>query len=267
MRSTCLQPQRLATRIGIIQHKSRPLHLTVQSHDLELCICDHEPYHISIVGVICPFAATHVNSSLQRLLGLVLIIDPTVILTAFDKHFNGEKPVVRCNATYPVDVIASLFVSHNTFSQSVERYYKTLDSFNANGLLPLHDLIEMASTAFGLNASEMISSVHLEGLLGHALGSIGLQVWGNDGSHGLARTILILGTASMIEEHAMLLMEPIQQAQTSKNFSDPQFQKMGCLSAKCYCKTNQPNLMWYAMVLISKSYDNNTQRYGSNLQK
>ncbi|KAM1306536.1 hypothetical protein ACFX2H_008911 [Malus domestica] len=191
--STCLQPQRLATRIGIIQHKSRPLHLTVQSqymrycscsnlstdyvvcmtgihgffHDLELCIYDPEPYHISIIGV-CPFSATYVIPPLQRLLGLVLITDLMVTLTAFDKHFNSEKSVAECNATYPVDVIASLFVSNNTFSLSVERDYKTLDSFNANGLLPLHDLIEMASTAFGLNASEMISSVHLEGLLGHA---------------------------------------------------------------------------------------------------
>ncbi|TQD98379.1 hypothetical protein C1H46_015980 [Malus baccata] len=91
----------------------------------------------------------------------------------------------------------------------------------------------MASTTFGLNASEMISSVHLEGLLGHAQGSIGLQVWGNDGSHGLSGKIQILGTASMIEEPAMIFMEPIKQAQTSKNFSDPQFQEEGSFSAKC----------------------------------
>ncbi|CAN6721624.1 unnamed protein product [Malus baccata var. baccata] len=34
-----------------------------------------------------------------------------------------------------------------------------------------------------------------------------------------------------------------------------------------YYKTSQPNLMWYAIVLISESFDNNAQRYGSNLQK
>ncbi|KAM1306537.1 hypothetical protein ACFX2H_008912 [Malus domestica] len=86
----------------------------------------------------------------------------------------------------------------------------------------------------------------------------------------------------------MIFMEPIKQAQTSKNFSDPQFQEGASFSAKCtsqfvsyllvpsksphdlinsYCKTNQPNLMWYAIVLISVSSDNNSQRYGSNLQK
>lgn len=34
-----------------------------------------------------------------------------------------------------------------------------------------------------------------------------------------------------------------------------------------YYKTNQPNLMSYAIVLISESSDSNDQRYGSNLQK
>ncbi|KAB2622693.1 hypothetical protein D8674_024875 [Pyrus ussuriensis x Pyrus communis] len=125
-------------------------------HDWELCIYEHEPYHIFIVGV-CPFAATHVIPSLHRLVGLVLIIDPMDILTVFGKHFNGL-----------VDVIASLFMSNTTLSQLVESDYKTLDSLNTNGLLPLHDLIELASTAFGLNASEMISIVYLEGLLGLA---------------------------------------------------------------------------------------------------
>ncbi|KAM1917259.1 hypothetical protein ACFX13_036882 [Malus domestica] len=84
-------------------------------HDLELCIYNHEPYHISMVEV-CPFAATHVIPPLHRLLGLVLITDLMVILTALDKHFKGEKSVAGCNATYPVDVIASLFVSNNIFS-------------------------------------------------------------------------------------------------------------------------------------------------------
>ncbi|KAM1405051.1 hypothetical protein ACFX2I_013479 [Malus domestica] len=243
MHSTCLL---LATGIGIIQHKSRLLHLMVQSqymrscscsnlstdyvvsmtemhgffHDWELCIYEHEPYHISIVGV-CPFATTHVIPPLQRLVGLVLITDPMVILNAFGKHFNGPKSVVECTATYLVDVIASLFVSNNTLSQLVERHYKTLDRLNVNGLLPLHDLIELASTDFGLNASEMIFFVYLEGLLGHAQESIGLPVWSNDGPHGLAGNIQILGIASMIEEPEMIFMEPITQGQTSKNFSDP----------------------------------------------
>ncbi|KAM1032453.1 hypothetical protein ACFX2I_036032 [Malus domestica] len=84
-------------------------------HDLELCIYNHEPYHISMVGV-CPFAATLVIPPLHRLLGLVLITDLMVILTALDKHFNGEESIAGCNATYPVDVIASLFVSNNIFS-------------------------------------------------------------------------------------------------------------------------------------------------------
>ncbi|KAM2731849.1 hypothetical protein EV2_035465 [Malus domestica] len=34
-----------------------------------------------------------------------------------------------------------------------------------------------------------------------------------------------------------------------------------------YCKTNQPNLMWHAIVLISTFNDNNGQRYHSNLLK
>ncbi|KAM2393127.1 hypothetical protein ACFX1X_036520 [Malus domestica] len=85
----------------------------------------------------------------------------------------------------------------------------------------------------------------------------------------------------------MIFMELIKQAQTNKNFSDPQFQEEGSFSAKCtsqfvsyllvpskyhhdlfesYCKTNQPNLMWYDIVLISESSDNNAPHYGSNLQ-
>ncbi|KAM1022734.1 hypothetical protein ACFX2I_043628 [Malus domestica] len=276
MHSTCLQPQMLATGIGIIQHKSRLLHLTVQLqymrycfcsnllmdyvvcmtemhgffHDWELCIYEHEPCHISVVGV-CQFAATHIIPPLQRLVGLVLITDPMVILTAFGKHFHGEKSVVECPATYLVAVIASLFVSHNTLSQLVARDYKTLDRLNANGLLPLHDLIELASTDFGLNASEMISVVYLEGLLGHAQESIGLPVWSNDGSHGLAGKIQILGTASMIEEPEMIFMEPIEQDQTSKNFSDPQFQEGGSFSAKCTSKCEYQG-QWRLYLLDNK---------------